>query len=126
MNFLIYIVINNCVNKNDCSNHGNCVNSQCSCDQGYTGDTCSDANCVNGYYNKFGECKCKFGSTLKNGVCTKSCGSHGNYSIKDDDCICADNWKTAGITDTIAYLEGKCSQFGNRRDETYKQKEDSQ
>eukprot|EP00038_Savillea_parva_P028124 m.63311 g.63311 ORF g.63311 m.63311 type:complete len:591 (+) comp8145_c0_seq4:282-2054(+) len=33
-----------CVDRASCSDHGDCVNQQCSCDQLYTGSTCQDKN----------------------------------------------------------------------------------
>lgn len=108
--FMLFAIGMSCSTKQDCSNNGNCVNGQCNCFPGYTGDTCSESSCLHGEV-KNGKCKCSIGATLTNGACVKDCGKHGNYSVSTDSCICEEGWTTAGITDTIAYFEGTCSQF---------------
>ena len=98
------------INQNDCSNHGDCLNSVCSCNPGYTGLNCSQSFCLHGKIKQDNTCSCDFTRTLINGICQKKC-RHGNYSISDDSCSCNSDWGTAGITDTINYIEGSCTQF---------------
>ena len=98
-----------CINQNDCSNHGDCLNGVCSCNPGYTGMNCSKPFCLHGNIKK-DTCSCDFTRTLIDGICQKKC-RHGTYSIADDSCTCNPNWRTAGITDTINYIEGSCTQF---------------
>jgi len=72
--------------------------------------------CRYGSINSHGHCTCSIGATLTDDVCIKDCGSHGNFSIDTNVCVCEKDWTTAGITDTIAYFEGTCSQFQCKSD----------
>ena len=99
-----------CVNQQDCNNHGNCINSQCQCDSAWTGQQCETANCVFGTISQNGNCKCDYKSSLVNGICTKEC-EHGIFLNTTGKCQCNENWKTAGITDTIDWVKGTCSQY---------------
>lgn len=87
------------------------MNGECQCDWGYRGDGCDTAWCVNGHRSKTGGCQCLYPRKLLSGICELNCGGHGNYSKDTGECTCDPDWKTAGITDTIAHFEGKCSQY---------------
>jgi hypothetical protein len=101
-----------CHGRDSCYNHGNCMNAECQCDWGYRGDRCETAWCVHGDRSNSGGCQCLYPRKLSEGVCQLNCGGHGNYSQDTGKCSCDPGWKTAGITDTIAYIEGRCSQYG--------------
>ena len=99
-----------CHSRQDCHFHGDCLNGGCQCDPYWTGDSCDSANCVFGTIGQNGKCKCDFSSNLVNGVCIKNC-QHGVFLNTTDKCQCNENWETAGITDTIDWFKGTCSQF---------------
>jgi hypothetical protein len=107
--FSIYLLASGCQTSIDCNDHGECLKNQCLCDEQYHTYDCSEPFCVFGDIIN-GECKCDFGSDLQDGYCTKSC-KKGNFSKTTGKCVCYPGWKTSGITDTINWLEGDCSQF---------------
>ena len=113
---ICFSVTNACVTREDCHLHGDCVNGQCRCDQEWTGMSCSTPFCRFGTILSNGECHCQWGQTLKNGVCIRQC-SHGNMSFVTGKCECLPDWETAGITDTIDFIKGSCSQFQCKSDE---------
>ena len=105
----LIILIYGCNNRRDCHDRGECVNGQCQCEDQYQGNDCSQPFCIFGKVIN-GNCNCKFGSDLHDGYCTKSC-REGIFSETTGKCICKTGWKTPGITDTINWFEGTCSQF---------------
>ncbi len=107
--YLVYLTAA-CQVANDCHQHGDCVNGVCQCQASWTGESCQTPNCVGGTIDKQGTCHCDFGSSLREGICTKDC-KHGVFQNTTGKCQCNDNWSTAGITDTIDWLKGSCSQF---------------
>ena len=87
LSILIYCTLSyECKTRIDCTFHGNCINARCQCDHGWKGSTCM----------------------TRTG--NRDCG-HGQYQNSSDSCVCNSGWKTAGFTDTINWLDGKCSQF---------------
>lgn len=50
----------------------------------------------------------------------KDC-KHGTYVSETESCTCDPHWKTAGITDTLDFLEGVCEQYQCVDDQTCKE-----
>lgn len=50
------------------------------------------------------------------GAQVKNC-RHGTFDAETQACHCNDRWATAGITDTLDFLEGVCEQFHCKSDE---------
>ena len=59
---LVQYTASQCTSKTDC-NHGDCVNGQCVCEDGWTGNTCNTALCVYGsYINE--KCTCSISTRI--------------------------------------------------------------
>ncbi len=112
--FKLFTIATACYTASDCNNNGNCINGVCNCNLDWEGTTCSHANCVFGEI-KNRKCLCNYGSDLINGICTKKC-ENGIFNNRTNTCECNENWDTAGITDTIDWLKGTCSQFKCKTD----------
>ena len=55
-------------------------------------------------------CSCEIGYQWNGTSCFKDC-RHGSWNVDTDTCECDPHYKEAGITNTIQWLEGKCSQY---------------
>ena len=84
--FVDYTSAYYCRTRIDCTLHGDCINGDCQCDNGWKGVTC----------------------LTRTGI--RDCG-HGHYQNSSDSCVCNSGWKTAGFTDTINWIDGTCNQF---------------
>lgn len=56
-------------------------------------------------------------ASLTSAVNTSINCAHGHQDPEYENCICDDGWKTAGITDTLHFLQGTCSQYSCTSDE---------
>lgn len=56
-------------------------------------------------------------ASLTSAVKTSINCAHGHQDPEYENCICDDGWKTAGITDTLHFLQGTCSQYSCTSDE---------
>lgn len=58
----------------------------------------------------FHTCQCQPGYHMNITTCIKDC-RHGSWNASLQTCQCDPEYREAGITNTLAFLEGKCSQF---------------
>eukprot|EP01029_Cantina_marsupialis_P018749 TRINITY_DN431_c0_g1_i4.p1 TRINITY_DN431_c0_g1~~TRINITY_DN431_c0_g1_i4.p1 ORF type:complete len:1281 (-),score=405.32 TRINITY_DN431_c0_g1_i4:529-4371(-) len=108
---------------NSCSGHGVCdrYSGECSCMDGYIGDTCSQRCCAencnyNGMcYHVSGSCSCGFGyygETCAQRFCQYDCSGHGTC-LSDGSCDCDDGWLGDGCyIEELSCKDPDCSGHG--------------